>query len=198
MKKQIFTLVTCFALSANTTLAIGIQAVAQKTVPHSFSAQQINTPATPNFVKPGEQPKFISKEEAKKHFEDAKTKERELLYAALNLSAEQKIKAEALDAKTRTEGGKYLRQLQVEFRKLRNLKAKHASFFAIYKQKIALKKAKSEAHKYFESSRKSFEAILTKEQRAKFKLIDNAKKEEMKQFRKKHHHTGNKKSGYFK
>jgi len=190
MKKQFLTLTICLALTATSALAIGINPLKQskelKDNTPTVVKPQVEQPQAQNFFKPGNQPNIISKEEAKKRFEERKAKERELLYSAINLSIEQKAKAEELDAKTRAEAGKYLKKVHTETKKLRELKTKKASFLAIYKQKLALSAAKKEAHKYFEASRKDFEAILTKEQLAKLKSIEAAKKEEMKQFKKQH------------
>lgn len=187
MKKQILTLTMCLALTATSALADGTKTVPQA---NGSTATVISTAApkvkTQAFVKPGEQVNLMSRDDLKKHFEDKKAKERGLLYSSLNFSEEQIAKAEALDAKTRAEAGKYLRKVQIEARKLRELKARHASFFAIYKQKFSLKSARAEANKYFAKSKKSFESILTKEQKVKFKVIDEAKKAEINKFRKEH------------
>lgn len=184
MKKQILTLTMCLALTSTVALAGGTEAVTTKTTAPIAKAQikSITNPST-NTIKQSEI-KNPQMEEARKRFEGRKAQERGLMYETLGLSAEQKAKAEALDAKTRSEAGKYLRKVQIEARRLRDLKVKHASFLAIYKQKHALKVAKNNAQNYFKSSRKSFEAILTKEQLAKFKILDEAKRKEMEQYRK--------------
>jgi len=182
MKKQILTLAMCLALTATSALAeSNNNAVTQKA-----TTTTIKTVPNSNLVKPVEPHNLMSREEAKKHFEERKAKERNSLYQALKLSDEQKIKAEELDAKTRAEAGKYIRKVQIEAKKLRDLKNKNASFFAIRKQKSVLKSAKKEANKYFEDSRKAFEAILTKEQNESFKLIDEAKRKKIESFKKNH------------
>lgn len=185
MKKQILTLTMCLALTSTSVLAQNTATLEKSTIPTGQT--QINSTVAP-YMKPTEmrQPQM---EEARRRFESRKAQERGLLYETLGLSSEQKAKAEALDAKTRAEAGKYLRKVQVEAKRLRDLKTKHASFIALHKQKLALKKAKKDVNNCFESSRKSFEAILTKEQLEKFKVIDEAKRKEMAQF-KKHHKPG--------
>lgn len=186
MRKQIFTVAMCLALTTIPAFANG----AKTTLPNK-SVVQVKSIQPQITASKMEQPKtFMTKDDAKKYFEAKRAKERELMYAALNLSAEQKAKAEALDAKTKTEAAKYIKAVRVEAKKLRELKTKKASIFAIYKQKWALYSAKSNADKFFRSSRKEFEAILTNEQKAKFKLIDDAKRKEMEKFRKEHKLSG--------
>lgn len=187
MKKQIFTLTMCLALTTTSALAEGTKTITNK-VSAPVAKSQITSVPT-QATRPTEIT-LPQQFEARKKFEERKAQERELMYTTLGLSAEQKVKLEAIDAKTRAEAGKYLRKVQVEAKKLKDLKAKHASFFAIYKQKHALKVAKHKAHKFFESSRKSFEAVLTKEQLEKFKILNEAKKKELQEFRKDHAHHG--------
>lgn len=193
MKKQILTLTVCLALTSTAALASVTNTAGQKVVPPSI----VSVPSTMNVVKPTvsstikkpDKPLTItSMDEIKKHLDDRRNQERERLYNDLNLSAEQKIKAKDLDANAKVEFAKYRKKVQFEARKLRDLKVKHASFFETYKQKRALKKAKADAKRCFDSSKKSFEAILTKEQKAAFKIIDNAKRKEIEQFKKGHKH----------
>jgi hypothetical protein len=199
MKKQVLVLTMCLALTA-TYASAGTNVTQKSTVRKTAVAAPVQAPQTkipasalmPSLAKPGQQPQFINKEEAKKRFESAKAKEREFLYTALNFTAEQKSKAEVLDIKTKAGAGKVIKKVQSEARKLRDLQNKHASKFAIWKQKLALRKAKDDMKKYFENSRKDFESIMTKEQKAKFKIIDDAKKKEMEQFRKEHKFGGHK------
>ncbi|MFA7658162.1 MAG: hypothetical protein WCY19_01875 [Candidatus Gastranaerophilaceae bacterium] len=177
MKKQILTLTMCLALTATSALAAGTNAVTQKAV------SQVKTAATttvkpapaPSVAKP-EPPKMMTREEAKKHFEERRAQERERMYNALKLSAEQKAKAEALDAKTKQDVEPLIKKAQLEGKKLRELKAKKASSFETWKQEYTYKAAKNDVKKYFDSSRKSFEAILTKEQRAKYQEMDRFRK----------------------
>jgi hypothetical protein len=196
MKKQILALTMCLALTSTTALAVGAKTVAQKSTVQKAVAAAPGNPLIPSLAKPGEQPQIISREEAKKRMGAAKAKERELLYTALNLSVEQKTKAEALDAKTKAGVVQVIKKLQLEARKLRELQSKHASVFAVWKQELALKAAKKDVEKYFKSSRKEFEAILTKEQKAKFEIIDAAKRKEMENFKKEHKHGGPNKMGH--
>lgn len=191
MKKQILTLTMCLALTSTAAFASVPNSTGQKMVPQSV----VSTPTTLNpakpavtqvISKPGKPLTITSMDELKKHFEDKRAQERERLYNDLNLSAEQKITAKDLDATAKVEFAKYRKKVQVEARKLRDLKAKHASFFEMRNQKYALKKAKADAKKYFDSSNKSFEAILTKEQKAKYKVIQAAKRKEIEQFKKGH------------
>lgn len=205
MKKQILTLTMCLALTATSALANGTKAVTApvktpianaaktqvkapvKTAPAAKAINKVTPAATPQaVVKPSDKSQVMTPEEAKKHFEEKKAQERALMYEALKLTEAQKAKAEALDAKTREDAGKYLRKVQTESKKLRDLKAKHASVFAIYKQKWALKSAKADAKKYFAKSKKSFEAILTDEQKVKFNAMHEAKLKEMEKFKKDH------------
>lgn len=191
MKKQIITLTMCLALTSTAALASGVNTIGQKMAsqPVVSTPTTLNTAkpaATSTIGKPGKQLTITSMDEIKKHFEDRRIKERETLYNNLNLSEEQKIKAKDLDATTKVEFAKYRKKIQIEAKKLRDLKVKHASIFKIYKQKSALNRAKADTKRYIESSRKSFEAILTKEQKTKFKTIENAKKKEIEQFKKGH------------
>lgn len=196
MKKQILTLSVCLALTATSAFAIGLPKKVTTPKELSTTPKVIKTiPTTPSeqtFFKPGNQPTIISRDELKKKFEEKRAKERENLYTALGLSDEQKTKAEELDAKIRTEAKKYHEKIRSEAQKLRALQTKKASWFAVYKQKLALDSAKHQARKHFEAAKKSFEAILTKEQLAKFKVIDAARKEEMKKFKKQHKLKGQK------
>lgn len=192
MKKQILTLTLCLALTATSALAAGTNSVAHKAVAKTKITTTIKTPTkattAQNIAKPGEQPKFMTQEEAKKHFEERRAAEREHIYKDLGLSVDQKTKAEAIDAKTREGGRSAIRKVQVEHKKLRDLKTKHASAFAIWKQKRVLKSAKKDADKFFGASRKQFEAILTDTQKAKLKVIDAERKARMENAMKRHHH----------
>lgn len=185
MKKQILALTLCLALTATSALAEGTKTVAKKsTTPVAITAVKPATKAVSTATPAALQ--LTPQEDARKKFEDRKAQERALMYEALKFTNEQKVKAEELDAKTRAEASKYLGKVQIEARKLRELKSKHASVFFIYKQKMILKSAKSDARKFFAASRKSFEAILTKEQKAKFKVMQEARQKEMDAFRKNH------------
>ena len=189
MKQQILALTMCLALTSTVALASGTNTVGEKVVPSSLisapSTVNVAKPAvSSNIGKPGKQLSITSVDEIKKHFEDRRNQERERLYNDLSLSEEQKIKAKDLDATVKVELAKYRKKIQIEARKLRDLKTKHASMFEMYKQKLELKKAKADAKRYYDSSKKSFEAILTKEQRTKYIAIENAKRKEIQQFKK--------------
>lgn len=187
MKKRILALTMCLTLTATSAIAASINMPTGQVAP-TIKAQ----PNTIMQLTPSRRPQINNVQErleARKRFEDRKAHERELMYTTLGLSAEQKNKAEAIDAKTRAEAGKYIRRIQVEAKRLRELTVKKASWLEIHKQKQALNAARKDADKFFENSKKSFEALLTKEQLAKFKVIDNAKKKEIKEF-KKHHKPG--------
>lgn len=191
MKKQILTLTMCLALTATSALAEGTKTVAQKAVPQAKSAVTSTKTVAPATTATTPQTqvdtsKAAAKEEAKKRFEEKKAQERQLMYTALGLSPEQKVKAEALDVKVRYGAGPLIRKLQVEARKLGSLRAKKASTISIWKQEIILNKAKKDVEKYFKESKKSFNAILTPTQRKQFKTIDDERKAEMKKFRAEH------------
>lgn len=188
MKKRILTLSMCLALSATFASAANFNMPVNNVLPTIKAQPNTIMPLTPNG-----RPQITNVQqqlEARKRFEDKKARERELMYTTLGLTAEQKNKAESIDAKTRSEAGKYLRRIQIEARKLKDLKNKKAAWLEIHRQKGALKSAKKDADKYFASSRKAFESILTKEQLAKFKVIDKAKKQEFNDLKKQHKHGG--------
>ena len=187
MKKQILTLAMCLALTATSALAEGTKTVVQKPVIQAKSVSVVNGTM---IAKLAEQPKIMTKEDVKKHFEEKRAKDRVLMYDALGLSAEQRMRAEVLDVKTRVAVEPLIRNVHIEIKRLRELRAKNASHFSIWQQKHAVKASKKEVENYFESSKKDFESILTKEQKAKFKLIDEAKRKEMNQFRKGHKFGG--------
>lgn len=186
MKKQILTLTMCLALTATAALAVGTNPVANTVsskakIADSVKASAKVQPANNGVTAPAgpEQPKFMSRDEARKAFEARKAKERELLYTALELSADQKTKANAIDLKTRKNLEPLFRKLQTEARQLRTLRSKNASAFSIWRQKLAVKSAKANVDKSLAKSRKEFESLLTPVQKSKFETIDAAKKEEM-------------------
>lgn len=203
MKKQILLLTICFALTATSALADNTTLInnaapqanttknSAKTIPASETLKKV----APNSLKPTPaQSKLQSKEEVKQSIEVRKAKERALLYEALQLTDEQKAKAEALDAKTKVEVTLLIKDVRKEAIKLRELSSKKASFIAIHKQKMKLKIAKNKTEKCIKEARKSFENILTKEQRAKFKTLQEAKRKDMEQkFSKNHKHFSQKK-----
>lgn len=203
MKKQILALTMCLALTATSALADNTLLI-NNTVPQTSTAKDsTQTPPTsevlkkaaPNLTKPSPgQPKLMSKEEIKQSIEVRKAKERALMYEVLQLTDEQKAQAEALDAKTKVEVTILIKDVRNEAKKLRELSSKNASFIAISKQKFKLKVAKDKTEKCIRLARKSFEDILTKEQRKKFKTLQEAKRKDMEQqFTKRHKPFGHKK-----
>jgi len=177
MKKQILTLTMCLAMTATTAFA-----ETTTTVP-------VSVPCKAKLEKPCD-PCMMPNEAGKKQFEAKMNKERELFHSALGLTPEQKKKADILDQKSRTDAEPLFKKMREEKVKLMDLKAKNASNEEILKQKMALKTAKKALKKHFEASRKDFEAILTKDQLAKLKILHEQRKTEMKKHRKEHkgHH----------
>lgn len=184
MKKQILTLTMCLALTAVAAFADETKPVVPKAIPQAKTA----TPAT-TISTPAEPPKVMTREDARKYFEEKRAKEREFMYNALGLSAEQKTKAEALDAKHKTAIEPLIKNVHVEVKKLRDLKNQNASHLRIWQQKYAVKAAKKEVENCVISYKKDFEAILTKEQKTKFELIDEAKKKEINNFKNSYKHS---------
>lgn len=197
MKKQILTLTMCVALTATATLAEGTKSVTKapvktavtKVTPAKASTAkttQGKTPAKQTVAQPAkpEPPKAMTREEARKYFEEKRAKDRENLYNALGLSPEQKVKAEALDKKTIEGAEPLVKKARNDHKKLKDLKEKHASIFAIWMQEHSSKSSKIELKKHFDSSKKQFEAILTTEQKAKFKNMEEARHKQIEAFRK--------------
>lgn len=186
MKKQILTLTMCLALTVTSALASVPAtktapakkpvAVAKKVVPvaEKKASCEAAAPATPALT---------PAEEARKKFEARMAKEREEFYSALNLNAEQRTKAEALDLKNRTEVEPLIVKVHEEKAKLRELKAKKACPCEILKQKHELKAARHEVKEHFVAADKEFRAILTQDQVTKLDNLVKARKAEMK----KHH-----------
>jgi hypothetical protein len=164
MKKQFLTLTMCLALTATAALAAGTGNITSSVSSKSKIAEIAKTSPKAQSKIMGltvpstqDQPKLLSREEARKAFETRKAKERELLYTALELTADQKVKVEAIDAKTRANLDPLFRKLQVEARKLRALRAKKASAFSIWRQKLAVKSAKAGVDKCLIKSKKDFD-----------------------------------------
>lgn len=175
-----------FALMLGLTLTTSIAFANTPTVSKDNAAKPITKTKKQEIITgiPANKPQLMTREEAKKQFEVKKAQEREMLYNALNFTAEQKIKAEDIDAKTRVEAKKYIKRVHEESKKLRELKSKKSSRFAIFRQSFAFKRAVLDANKFFEKSRKSFESIMTKEQKVKFEEINKAKMAEREMNRK--------------
>lgn len=183
MIKKIFAFIFTFAISTTIVMAGNILQPNQMGLKPDLTKMGKNGASMMNMK--GNGPQLMTRAEAKKRFESQKLKEREMLYTALNLTIEQKTKAEELDKKTRSEATKYLKKVQEEATKLRELKNNKASKFALFTQKLAFKKAVANANKYFEKSRSSFESILTPEQKIKFGEIRAAKRAESAEARRK-------------
>lgn len=197
MKKQILTLSMCLALTATSALAAGTSAVIQKNAvkaPTTITAP-VNAQVKPTAPTVNQEPATCqrpSREEMKKMMEDKIAKERELMYNALQMTDEQKAKAIALDQKTKEGFKPLISKFRIEKIKLEKLKKDKACGCKIWKQKQALKATKREIKTYLDNSKKSFEAILTPEQKAKFKIMDAQRKAQMEKFRKEHRHHGSK------
>lgn len=181
MKKNILTLTMCLALTATTALAASSTAVINKP-----AGKPAMNAAPSQAAMKREEPKVLSKKEAKKSFEEKRVMERNCMYNELGLSAEQKTKAEDLDIKTRKEAEPIIKKLKAETKKYRDLKAKNASSFELWRQKQVVNSAKAKADKHFMASRNAFEAILTDEQKVKLKAYHAERKAKMEKFRKDH------------
>lgn len=199
MKKQILTLTMCIALTSTAALAESTKTVL-KAPAKPVAATSVKTPAAEpvtktTVVKP-EIPKAMTKEEAKKYFEEKRTKDRENLYNILGLSKEQKAKAETLDKKTIEGAEPVFKKAKKEHRKLNELKEKHALFFTIWHQEFVAKSSKNDLRKYFDKSKKEFETILNPEQKVKFKKLEKERHEQIESFKKRYknkrhkHHEG--------
>ena len=184
MKKQILTLTMCLALTATSALAATTDRI-NKTAPVKMVAKlEAKTPAVAENA--CDKVVLTPEQQARKQFEAKMVKERELFHQALNLTDEQKKKADAIDEKARIEAEPLLCKLREERTKLKDLKAKKATQEEIVKQELALKTARKALKQHFKASRKEFEAILTKDQLAKLKILKEQRKTEMKKFRKEH------------
>lgn len=150
----------------------------QSVQPSYETTSKLKQQTPPSLSRSAISPVDASKSRVKRTFIDKKAQERELLYTVLGLSEEQKVKAKEIDAKTLAGLGKYLRKVQIEGRKLKDLKARHASKLKIYSQRHKLNVAKKDVDRFLNVSKKRFESILNKEQKAKFRLIDEEKRKE--------------------
>lgn len=205
MKKQILTLTMCLALTSTVTLAESTKTVL-KAPAKPVTTTPVKAPATATITKAttskSEAPKAtatekttvakpevaktMTKEEAKKYFEEKRAKDRENLYNILGLSKEQKAKAETLDKKTIEGAEPVFKKAKKEHKKLNELKEKHASFFTIWRQEFVAKSSKNDLKKYFSKSKKEFETILNPEQKAKFKKLEKERHEQFEAFKKRY------------
>lgn len=170
MKKQILTLTVCLAFTAST--AFAVCPVKSTTAPKTSKNCPCAVPA------PGEQ--SLTKEQMKQKFEEKMTKRREAFYNELGLTKEQRAKAIEMDNKNRAEAKPLMEKMQQEKAKLNDLTSKNACPAEILKQKKELKTARKALREHFKTSRKNFEAILTKEQLAKLETMKAERKAKMK------------------
>lgn len=179
MKKQILTLAMCVAFSATAALAATPATV--KKAPAKAPTHVVKVSAKTPAVKKAEPEKVVltPEQEAKKRFEEKMAKDREDLYCKLNLTADQKAKAEAMDKKARDEAQPLFEKVQTERAKLQQLKANKSCPIEISKQRRQVIAAKKAVKAHFEASRKNFEAILTQEQKAKLEVIKQERRAEM-------------------
>lgn len=191
MRKRIIAMSLCLALTSIPALANCTKNMTKNTalsyVAGSMPFSVKNTSAQ-NVVAPssGIPSNVLNKEGAKRTFEERKAKERALMYATLSFTNEQKAKAEAIDAKTKANIEPLFRKFQAEARKLRDLKAKKANPISIWLQKQSVKATKKSIEKCINSSKKEFQSILTPEQKAKYKIINDAKRKDFENFKKSH------------
>ncbi len=161
MKKQLLVLGLCLAVSTSAALACGNAA---------FDKQ---------YASPSKKACFSSSKEARMR-EAKMNKERELLYNALNLTEAQKVQARAMSDDRKATAEPLFNNLMTQKKELKALKDQKASKSDIRKQKREVRKAKRAVKKEMRAAKKEFKSILTKEQKAKFKLIMKEKKAAMK------------------
>lgn len=176
MKKQVLTLAICLAMTASAAMAANSASSTMTATTKQTAPVTTGCPCAANM--PAE--KQMSKEQFHQKMEEKMTKHREALYAKLGLTPEQKAKAIAMDKKNRTEAKGLFDKAKEEKTKLTELKEKKACPVEILEQKQKLKTARKALRKHFAESEKSFEAILTKDQLAKFEAIKAERKAEFK------------------
>jgi len=113
MKKYLFTAALCLAFSATSALAAC-----------PLNSEKCPCPNNPDLKNPPQKEFKMPDKDAKKRFEAKMIKERQLMYNALNMTEEQKTKAEVLDKKNREEAKKIMENIRCEKNKLRDLKEK--------------------------------------------------------------------------
>lgn len=193
MKKRIFTLTMCLALTATSALANATKSAVQisKNVVNAASvttpvnAQTNTATITPTVTNESE--KHLTMEEARKL---KRAEDREKMYNDLGLSDEQRKKAQAIDEKTKKELEPLFKKVHTEVKKLRALKDKKASYFKILHQRFVVKSTKIKIKNKINDSKREFESILTKDQKDKFKQLDDARRKEMQKFKSKCKHCG--------
>lgn len=179
MKKQILTLTICLALTASSALANSTAKATIKTT----TPQVVKTIAPKAEEAPRSCPceaTAPTKEQFKQKFEERMTKRREALYAKLGLSQDQKTKALELDKKNRAEARPLMEKLHEEKAKLNDMQTQKCCPVKLIEQKQKVKEARKALRKHFIASEKNFEAILTNEQLAKFKIIKEERKAKFK------------------
>lgn len=202
MKRQVFTLIICLAMTATISWASGSTRQNLMPNPNPFPSQvkkitqdpaKIDPPAQASCAKcVTSEPSCLTPEQAKKKFEEKMAKDREDLYCKLGLTLEQRTKAEAMDKANREAAKPLMCKLRQEKAKLQELKDKKACPAEICRQKQQVKLAKRVLKEHFEASRKCFESILTECQLAKLKTIREERKSEFKKYHKHHHDHGHK------
>lgn len=200
MKRQVFTLIICLAMTAASVLASGTAKENPMPTPNPFPSQvkkdsaKVDPPVktTPCTKCVTSEYPCLTQEQAKKKFEEKMAKDREDLYCKLGLTPEQKVKAEAMDKANREAAKPLMCKFRQEKAKLRELKEKKACPAEICRQKQQVKLAKRILKEHFEASRKCFESILTECQLAKLKIIREERKAEFKKHHKNHYHHGHK------
>lgn len=207
MKNHVLTLAICITLSATSALAASTAPVVLKNASQTPAKVTVEVTSPAACPKPqvaptstngkAECPKQVSKEEMKKVFEEKMAKRRADLYTALSFTDEQIAKAKALDIKTRNEIKPLIAKVKAEKSMLDKMVASHASRLAVIKQEAAFKSARKDVKKYVDDSNKAFEAILTKEQSAKYKIYQAEKRAKMQKFRREHKHHGPKRDSHW-
>lgn len=176
MKKQILTLAMCLALTASSAFANGTaKAPVKATAPQA--AKTVAPEAPCGCPCEATAP---TKEQFKQKFEERMTKRRDALYTKLGLSQDQKTKAVELDKTNRAEARPLMEKLHEAKAKLNDMQSKKCCPVKLIEQKQKVKNARKALRKHFIASEKSFEALLTSEQLAKFKVIKEERKAKFK------------------
>lgn len=183
MKKFLLLLMTCSALTSMPVLANVSGAVMPTTNANSLYSQSKDYSEggkymLQNYGKAGSTQQINTKSDLINMYASQKAREREYLYTAIGLSAEQRLKAETLDSDIKVGIVNHIKQVKIETKKLRMLKAQKASKIKIWMQKRALASAKKSMDKYMANSSKAFDNLLTKEQKVRFDMINQAKANE--------------------
>lgn len=185
MNKKILIASLCVSLTAISVLSaeanISFEDMAPK---HGVSSPSSVLP--PELAVGAPHSKKLSGDQIKKLMETRRAQEKTLMYDTLKLTEAQKAKAEALDAKTKSELKPLVKDLRQEMKKMQELKTKNASIIKIWKQQFAVNSAKSKVKSKLTASKNDFEAILTAEQKTQYKKIEADRHKKMQQFHKNH------------